>query len=482
MNNTLKHSILALMVYGFVLSLIFYSCVPHDDRPEKLDQFLFYCYDNGIFNGTILLADDGKRIYEKAFGFADVKTREPLNTTSRFYLASVSKQFTTMGVMILKEQGKLSYEDNLNKYFPEFKSYAELVTIRNLMTHTSGIQDHFDLGAYKPGLTNRDVLNLLVAQDSLLFKPGDKFSYSNGGFVLLALIVEKVSGEPFHEFVRKNIFQPVGMDSSLVYDESQPRIPGRAVGFNMFGDEDDYNILTTGAGGIYSNIEDLFKWDQALYTDKLISSETLQEAYTTFKLNNDSLSNYGFGWALSFGEEGQTVSHTGGLSGFRTYIERDLINRNTITYLMNTGNDKIGELTEGIRDILYGRIPQLPKIPIAKRFYSKMSEKDLSAAIEDYKNIKKNLPDKYDMSEPQLNDLGYYLLQKGDFDDAIEVFKLNVEFFPEVYNTYDSLGEAYMMKGEIKSAIANYEKSLELNPKNINAADMIKKLEIQTRK
>jgi CubicO group peptidase (beta-lactamase class C family) len=447
------------------------------EKADKIDKLMTYCYENGTFNGTICIAENRKIIYQKAFGFADFETGLKLQTDYAFYLGSVAKQFTTMAIMILKEQGKLSYEDPLAKYFPEFPNYADNVTIRNLMTHTSGVADHFSLGANRPNLTNNDVLELLVQQDSLNFKPGEKYSYSNGGFVLLSMIVAKASGAPFHVFMKENIFGPLGMTHSLVFDESKPDIDKRAVGYNMLGEKDDYNILTTGAGGIYSNLEDLYIWDQALYAPKLVDQATLDEAFQPFKLTNDSLSYYGYGWGISEDESGKRVSHSGGLAGYRTYIERDLGNKNTIILLTNHGDAfALGGIRIALRNILNNKEYQLPKIPIVITMNELLKTKELTEVINTYHFLKKNNEQKYDFGENQLNDLGYQLLAKKKTKEAIEIFKLNVEAYPNQFNPYDSLGEAYMLDGNKELAMRNYKKSLELNPNNSNAESKLKEI------
>ena len=196
-----------------------------------------------MFNGTVLVSKGDEVIYRKAFGFADLETNKELVPESSFYLASVSKQFTTMAVMILKEQGKLSYDDKLSQYFPDFPSYADSISIEHMMTHTSGIPDHYGLNAYKKGLNNEDVYQLLIKQEKLDFSPGSRFRYSNGGYVLLSMIVEKASGQPFHEFMEAAIFSPLGMDKTLVYDQSEPEVTNRAIGYNATGKKDDYEIF-----------------------------------------------------------------------------------------------------------------------------------------------------------------------------------------------------------------------------------------------
>ena len=357
-----KKKINLILTFFLLSGLVISGCSKTFDTVE-LDKYLSYCYENGFFNGNICVMQNDNILYENAFGFADFKTKEKLTTEYAFYLASVSKQFTTMAVMILKERGSLDYNNSLSEYFPQFPQYAERVKIKNLMSHTSGIGDHFELGAYKPDLTNADVLDLLINQDSLNFEPGSKYQYSNGAFVLLALIVEKVSGMPYHIFIKENIFNPLGMNNTLVYDESKPLISKRAIGHNESGEVDDYNILTSGAGGMYSTVEDLAKWNVALLENKIVKAETLNEAYSQFKLNDGSLIEYGYGWRLKIEGTEKIVSHGGNLSGFRTYIERNLTNNMSFFYLTNYGNSiPIEDINEGIRNIINNKPYSLPSI------------------------------------------------------------------------------------------------------------------------
>ncbi|MDX1701602.1 MAG: serine hydrolase domain-containing protein [Melioribacteraceae bacterium] len=386
---------LRLSVFVFLIfSLLILGCA-RNTKVDEIDKFLSYCSENGMFNGTICIMEGDEIIYKSAFGIADESKNEKLTTSHAFYLASVSKQFTTMAVMILKERGVLNYDDNLRMYFPEFPPYADNVKIENLMTHTSGIPDHFRLGAEKPDLTNNEVLELLIKQDSLDFQPGENSIYSNGAYVLLALIVEKASGQPFHVFMKENIFDPLDMNNSLVYDESKPEISPRVIGYNMFGKIADYNILTSGAGGIYSTIEDLAKWNKALYDVKLVSQETLSEAYTSFKLNNDSLTHYGYGWSVRNDSLGNRVYHSGGLAGFRTYLERNLDTKISFFYLTNYGNSlPMGAINEGIRDILGGKRYSLPKIPISKALLGLIRSEGIEKAVDSYRKLKKSEAEK----------------------------------------------------------------------------------------
>ncbi len=207
---------------------------------DRLDSLIFALHGRGQFNGGILVSVGGRKVYEKADGKADLEKNEDFTTSTPCYLASLSKQFTAMGIMMLEEKKLLDFNDPLSKYFPEFPSYAQTVTIQHLLNHTSGIIDYESLGIDHPGLTNKDVFDKLIKQPSLRFKPGDKYEYSNSGYVLLAMIVEKASGMSFSEFMEKNIFQPLNMINSFVYDRSTAKIKSRAKGYGKFYDVSDY--------------------------------------------------------------------------------------------------------------------------------------------------------------------------------------------------------------------------------------------------
>lgn len=403
MKNTL---VVFIMLFLGTSSILSQSSTITDTMTEasKIDKLMQYSYENGIFNGAILVSQNGKTIYKNALGYADKDNDRKLNESSVFYLASVSKQFTTMAIMILKEQKKLSYDDKLSKYFPEFPDYANAVTIKHLMNHTSGIADHFGLGIYKKGLTNSDVVEVLVKQKELDFPPGDKFSYSNGGYVLLSLIVEKVSSMPFHEFMETNIFKPLGMNNTLVYDESAPKIENRAVGYNQAGALDDNEIFTTGDGGMYSTLVDLHLWDQALYSEKLISKATLEEAFTSATLNNGESTNYGYGWGVSEKDGRKVVQHSGSLSGYRTFLKRNIYNNSGYIILTNHGDaSNNSAIMRALDEILEGESYKLPKVPITNKMGELLISNDVPAAMKKIRALLDSEPDKFEADENAIN-------------------------------------------------------------------------------
>jgi len=471
--------------------LILYSCKKNNSIKEKIDGLMDYCYENDLYNGTVLVAHKGKVIYQNAFGYSDFETKKPLKLKSQFCLGSLSKPFTAMAIMILKERNRLKYEDKLSTYFPEFPDYANQVTIKYLLTHAAGITNWMNHDVFRSGpgdfiddLTNKDVFNFLIKQKSLDFAPGEKYVYSNGGYVLLAMIVEKASGEPFHVFMKKNIFDPLGMKDTAVFDESKPEIRDKVIGYDMFGDKDDANLLVTGDGGIYSTAEDVFKWERALYTEKLVTQKTLQEAFTPNKLNNGLIAtnrsgySYGYGWVVHIKDKiNNAVFHDGGLNGFSTMLYRELNNQNAIIFLTNKGSSFQSYPTlEAVLNILHGEPMKLPTIPIIGVMNRTIAEKGMETAFNEYHELKKANAAKYDFSEGQLNGLGYRYLNKQKYEEAKAIFKLNVEIYPDSSNAYDSYGEACMGNGEYDEAIKNYKRSLELNPDNTSAVERLRKI------
>ncbi len=315
----------------------------------KIDSLAESRTDKDSPGFAVMVIYNGRKIFHKGFGSADLNKKIPINSHTDFYLASVSKEFTTMAVMILHDRGLLRFDDKVYKILPGFPSYGKDITIRSLMTHTSGLPDYYSLLGYShdfKGITNGDVWNLLLKQDSLNFPPGSRYQYSNSGYVILSMIVSKISGMPFAEFLKKNIFDRLHMKNTLVVTPTVKSIPHRAAGYSKDSTgqykADDYNQFTTGAGGIYSNTSDLYKWDQALYTGRLVRKSTLAEAFTRQKLNDGSTIDYGFGWMIGNFKEGRLkgikyLYHTGALDGFRNLIFRIPALHFSYIVLSNTG-------------------------------------------------------------------------------------------------------------------------------------------------
>lgn len=279
---------------------------------------------------------DGAPLFQSGCGLADLRKRTAITTATNFRLASLSKQFTAMAIMILKEQGALGYSDPLRKYFQQFPDYADDITIRHLLNNQGGLKDYEDLisPSQSKQMLDRDILDLLAIQDSVLFSAGERYHYSNGGYILLGLIASCVSGLTFAEFVSQKIFLPLGMDKTVAYECGISTVENRAYGYTPRGDHfelSDQSITsaTLGDGGIYSSIEDLSRWERELLRPTIVSMSTLKEAFTP------SYGGYGFGWMISEYQNVPRIGHTGSTVGFRAAIQRYLKNSLTIIILSN---------------------------------------------------------------------------------------------------------------------------------------------------
>jgi len=268
-----------------------------------------------------------------------------------FYLASVSKQFTATAILLLLQEGKIGLDDKIIQYLPELPPLCEGISFRNLLNHTSGIPDYYEFAELHDGFTNEDVLNALATIDSLEFQPGDRYKYSNSGYVLLSILVNRISGESFANFLKENAFKKAGVKHTTVFDELAGPLENRSIGYGQDSTITDYRFRTTGGGGIFSNAEDLYKWHLALTSHKILKSEIQQLAYEPTILYNDSTVYYGFGWNID-PVNPYHVFHGGDLEGFRTFFDRYLDQKIIIILLSNNSSDKLPEMSDEIYKIL----------------------------------------------------------------------------------------------------------------------------------
>lgn len=363
----MKKSILFLLL-AFAL-----TATAQDARIQRLDSLFTSLSAKGGLNGNLLIAEKGNVIYKKSFGLRDMAANLPLDDNSIFELASVSKQFTAMGIVLLQQKGKLQYDDKLSKYIPELASY-EGITIRHLLNHTGGLPDYMELLGKKGDTTkiatNKDIITLFAKEKPMaLFTPGSKFEYSNTGYALLASVIEKASGKTYAEFLSANIFKPLKMENTFVYTRrlSPKKIADYAYGYvadkggkpALPDDLPDYHYTwwldgIVGDGTVNSTTGDLLKWDRALYTDKLVSKKSFEQIATPPTLPAGEKTTYGFGWIIDKNANyGTVMSHSGGWPGYRTYIERHTDNDKTIIFLTNSETAQRTPLSS-ISRILYG--------------------------------------------------------------------------------------------------------------------------------
>lgn len=283
-------------------------------------------YTGDVPGASLLVTRDGKAIVRRGFGYADLEAQVQAGPETNYRLASMTKQFTAACILLLKQDGKLRLEDRVRKWLPELPASDDRITVYQLLTHTSGLIDYEDL--IPPGRTSQlndaDVLSMIASQQRFYFEPGSAYRYSNGGYVLLGLIVQRISGMDLADFMKTRIFRPLGMEHTLMYEHGRgPQVRDRAYGYSEIGGkwtrtDQDTTSATRGDGGIYSSVDDLAKWDSALYTDKLLNANSRRAAFTAHTATDDPTIKYGFGWRIT----GDTVWHSGESMGFRNVIVR----------------------------------------------------------------------------------------------------------------------------------------------------------------
>jgi len=346
------------------LALPLFAPAQLNKKIARIDSALTYLYQRQLFNGTVLIGEKGKILYKKAFGISGVNG-SPLTTVSSFNLASVSKQFFAMMVMMLKEQGKLNYDDAVHQYLPTFP-YPD-ITIRQLMTHTSGLPEYFDIAEQNmtllDTLTNESMIKLLAEKKpSLRFKPGEKWEYCNTNYTTLASVIEKVAAMDCSKFFTQQIVSPLKLKNTYIYNLTMKTFPqSRVFGFHVEGGKavaDDLMRFDgiVGDGNIYSTVEDLYKWDQALYSGKLVAKTTFHEAITPARLNDGTPTKYGFGWFIE--KPDVEISHTGSWVGFRALIVRYLQRDQTLIILDNSRNFRGRSIAMNILDDKPVQLPQ----------------------------------------------------------------------------------------------------------------------------
>lgn len=315
------------------------------------DQY-FAAYDGENMPGAaVLVIQDGARVYERTFGMANLENHAEVRSETNFRLASVTKQFTAMSIMMLVEDGALALDTSVRSIFPQLPDFADDITVQHLLQHQSGLLAYARLvpDGTEEQVHDADVLDIMAATDGLHFPPGTDYRYSNSGYALLAMIVEVRSGMSFPEFLEQRIFNPLDMSGSVAFVDGVNSVDNRAFGYRVtdgqieFADQSLFSAVL-GDGGIYSSIDDLAKWDQALYTDSLVSSDMMKRALTP------GLSNYGFGWRIRDHRGHVQLSHTGSTSGFRNVIQRYPEEQLTVIILTNRAGPNVFGLATSLAD------------------------------------------------------------------------------------------------------------------------------------
>jgi CubicO group peptidase (beta-lactamase class C family) len=461
------------------------------------------------FDGNVLIADHGHIIYQRSFGLANAANGQPLTKDNLFNLASVSKIFTAIAVMQLVEAGKLRLTDNLQTFFPDML-YAP-ITIYNLLNHTSGLID-FEADPVRNALSSHPdnaEIERVFAKVHLpaRFPPGADWGYSNTNYLLLALIVEKVSGLSYPEYIKQHIFIPAKMKRSFVLFKNIPPTDQRQVthlyyypdilalhpanvdSIPMARAANALSENSYGDGGVFSTTGDLFRFHQALQEGRLLDrkSQAIMYApvilrgnknYEVGNANPDYSSGYGLGWMVARdSSRGKVVWHSGADPGVLTFLMRNIDRDQCVIVLNNNWYRGTYHLGGSLMNMLNNRPMQLMALSLARMIGQEYSLHGAAAALTLLSSLKNDKG--YHIGFLEMNELGYDLLAKNDTQTAIAVLRVNTETYPKSGDVWDSLAEAYYKAGDKESAVADYQKSIQLDPHNENGKKMLTKIKAE---
>lgn len=486
------HILIRTLLLGFSVILFSGTVAYGQTKAEQIDELLKEYLAYSKFNGSALVAKDGKVIFKKGYGMANMEWDIPNSPNTKHRLGSVTKQFTAMLILQLAAEGKLDLQAPITTYLPEYpKENGDKITTHHLLTHTSGIPNYTSFPDFFKDVSRDpytpEEFTTKFQDMELEFTPGEKFNYSNSGYFLLGVLIEKLSGKTYEEMLDEKIFFPLGMKESG-FDHHSDILKNRATGYENNGNgfiNSPYLDMSIpyAAGSLYATVEDLYLWDQALYTNKLLSQKYM-DMYFKPHIPAFGSFHYAYGWMVGNEALGNTtdsiavITHGGGINGFNTQISRQLSDKSLIVLLNNTGGAPLGKITQSILGIINDKTYDLPKTPLASKLLEVIETKGIDAGVAYFEKNKDNKD--FDVNENEMNQTGYQLLGSDKTKEAIQVFKLNVDAYPKSANVYDSYAEALMKSGDNKGAIENYTKAVEMNPGNENAIDMLTKLGVDT--
>lgn len=455
-----------------------------------LDGLISHCSSNQLFNGVCLVARADQVVFQRAAGYRNLE-KSPNTLQTAFDLASVTKPITASAILLLIKEGRLTVTQDVAGILPNWPYSG--VTIRHLLTHTSGLPDYRPLFASgwesSRVANNADLLRRLTeTQPPLQFQPGQRWSYSNAGYAILALVVERVSGQAFATFVQERLFTPLSMANSGVWpNRGREAAQGcllTARGYRPWWIDRHLDGIV-GDGGAYATVSDLHQFAQAVFTSRLLGDSLTRASLTPVRTGNGGFHYHGvgsgLGWQLKFeGEDPNPVEafHTGNYGGFRLLLWRDL-QRDWTLVLMDNLSHSLDEIGAAVQSILAGKSWQMPRKSIQDALLLAMSKDGIEEALRTYRQLKATHGSEYNFAERELNTLGYVLLRDNCVTEAIAVFRLNTEEHADSFNAFDSLAEAWVRKGDLPEAIRCYEQAVQLNPTYQAGREMIERLRRQ---
>lgn len=432
------------------------------DKATAIDALISKYHEYGLFNGSILVAGNGTVLLKRGYGMANMEWGIPNTPDTKFRLGSITKQFTAALILQLAEEGKLDLSAPLSRYLKDYPAATgDRITVHQLLNHTSGIPGYTELpefGAMARTPATPEAFVKTFSSLDLLFRPGTKYSYSNSGYFLAGYLIEKLTGKSYEAVLRDRILQPAGMNDSG-YDLPAPLLSKRASGYDSTLDSGYRNApyldmtLPYAAGSLYSTVEDLYKWDQALYADHLLKPASKEKMFTP------GLSNYGYGFVIRKQNGATVIEHGGGINGFNTAIVREIESRSLVVLLNNTGGAPLPEMATKIREILRGETPAMPKPPAAPVLWKTYQSQGMAAVLQQI--AASDSP--YNLGEGQLSRLAGHLLSKGKIQDALTLATLIMEKNPKSDSAAMLLARAHQAAGNRVEALQAWGRALELS-------------------
>ncbi|MEN7550496.1 serine hydrolase [Rapidithrix thailandica] len=466
-----------------LLVLFAYSCTQKNKtfkENPKVREIANYLDSLEGFSGAVLIAKNDSILFEKAYGFAHLGHKVKNNTSTKFSYASIGKSFTAVAIFQLIQSGKISLEDPIGKFLPGYpnKTVRDSVSIKLLLSHRSGLPNYFAsekfINTSKEQFRTMEDLAPLYENEPMESKPNQFFDYRNTNYILLGRIIEVVSKMPYEQYIKENVFARANMKHTGNFDTDHP-IENAAEGYmlsNVYPNKLQNTFFMsavkgTSAGGGYSTLEDLYKFATSFKNNQLLDAK-----YTNVMKTERPNDSYGFGMQFPRAKDSGIFGHSGG--HFGVGAEWRVFEKQGYTVILLTNKD----LDQGFLDARFfiqktiaGSTPMLDSYFFTKKLVKMTLEEGLEKAQQVIADTDKKV------SEMGLNAKGYEMIKRGLYKKAIAIFKLEVFVFPESYDAYDSLGEAYMMNGDTGEAIENYKKSLALNPENTNAIEKLKDLQ-----
>lgn len=437
------------------------------------DAYVRVAVQNASFSGTVLVAKDGIPLFIRSYGLASHELGIPNTDGTVYHLQSITKPFTAILIMMLQDEGRLNVNDRACDYLADCPEAWRAITIHQLLTHTSGIEGYSRLPDWDETLDSRTYWRAgatsLVRDLPLLFSPGEGYRYSNSGYSLLALIIERVSGKPLPEMYQERILAPLGMNHTG-FNTSRRIVPNLATGYYSLGSTfinatPQSSTDSYGAAGLTSTVGDLLTWDQALFTNRLIPRSSYEQMIA------HTANNYGYGWEIRTWFGRRQIGHAGSGAGFSTFIARFIDDGLTVIVLSNSDEASAGGTARALAAIYFGEENQAPTLTTETMLLDTIVANGVDAGIRRYREMRAAQPSAEEFQDDGLLvSVGYKLYATPMMDQARRVFEFAIEEFPRSAYSYDGLADIAAAEGDYESSLHHFERSLEIDPSNEYAA------------